>query len=169
MGRQFHFFMGEKEEEELKRYLLDSNVKILFEGKNPTPVEITEFPPAFSDRGWFMVYLYKEEWGELVIKDVSTDRKYLDVFFSPVIEFSRTVIREHAKEITPGRIWFQNRYFKGDMILNKCSEMNRFYQALARQIKKILPKHRKPLAEGNTTIYCSDSIKEMLDNGYRIM
>ena len=34
--------MGEKEEEELKRYLLDSNVKILFEGKNPTPVEITE-------------------------------------------------------------------------------------------------------------------------------
>ena len=44
--------MGEKEEEELKRYLLDSNVKILFEGKNPTPVEITEFPPAFSDRGW---------------------------------------------------------------------------------------------------------------------
>lgn len=51
MGRQFHFFMGEKEEEELKRYLLDSNVKILFEGKNPTPVEITEFPPAFSDRG----------------------------------------------------------------------------------------------------------------------
>ena len=35
MGRQFHFFMGEKEEEELKRYLLDSNVKILFEGKNP--------------------------------------------------------------------------------------------------------------------------------------
>ena len=39
--------MGEKEEEELKRYLLDSNVKILFEGKNPTPVEITEFPPAF--------------------------------------------------------------------------------------------------------------------------
>lgn len=94
--------MGEKEEEELKRYLLDSNVKILFEGKNPMPVEITEFPPAFSDRGWFMMYLYKEEWGELVIKDVSTDRKYLDVFSSPVIEFSRTVIREHAKEITPG-------------------------------------------------------------------
>lgn len=39
--------MGEKEEEELKRYLLDSNVKILFEGKNPTPVEITEFPLLF--------------------------------------------------------------------------------------------------------------------------
>lgn len=161
--------MGEKEEEELKRYLLDSNVKILFEGKNPTPVEITEFPPAFSDRGWFMVYLYKEEWGELVMKDVLTERKYLDVFSSPIIEFSRTVIREHAKEITPGRIWFQNRYFKGDTILNKCREMTRFYQALARQIKKILPKHRKPLAGGNTTIYCSDSIKEMLDNGYRIM
>ena len=49
--------MGEKEEEELKRYLLDSNVKILFEGKNPTPVEITEFPPAFSDRA-FSVALY---------------------------------------------------------------------------------------------------------------
>ena len=118
MGRQFHFFMGEKEEEELKRYLLDSNVKILFEGKNPTPVEITEFPPAFSDRGWFMVYLYKEEWGELVMKDVLTERKYLDVFSSPVIEFSRTVIREHAKEITTGLIWFQNRYFKGDTIIN---------------------------------------------------
>ena len=116
-----------------------------------------------------MVYLYKEEWGELVMKDVLTERKYLDVFSSPVIEFSRTVIREHEKEITPGRIWFQNRYFKGDTILNKCREMTRFYQALARQIKKILPKHRKPLAEENTTIYCSDSIKEMLDNGYRIM
>lgn len=44
--------MGEKEEEELKRYLLDSNVKILFEGKNPTPVEITEFPLfVFLKRG----------------------------------------------------------------------------------------------------------------------
>ena len=115
------------------------------------------------------MYLYKEEWGELVIKDVSTDRKYLDVFSSPVIEFSRTVIREHAKEITPGCIWFQNRYFKGDTILNKCSETNRFYQELAKQNKKILPKYKKPLAEGNTTIYCSDSIKKMLDNGYRIM
>lgn len=44
-----------------------------------------------------------------------------------------------------------------------------FLSSVSKTNQKILSKHRKPLAEGNTTIYCSDSIKEMLDNGYRIM
>lgn len=169
MGKQFNFFMGERDEERLKKYLLKSNVKILFEGKNPMPIEITEFPPTFSGKGWFIMYLYKEEWGELVIRNVSTDMKRIDLLSSPVIELSRTVIRSTAKEITPGRIWFQNSYFKEDTILNKCSDINNFYLELMRQIKIILPKQKKPFAEGNTTIYCSDSIKKMLDNGYRIM
>lgn len=59
MGKQFEFFMSEKNEQKLKEYLQQSNVKMLFEGKNPPPIEITDFPPTFSGKGWFMVYLYK--------------------------------------------------------------------------------------------------------------
>lgn len=169
MGKQFNFFMDEKDEERLRKYLLESHVKLIFEGRNLMPVEITVFPPPFSGKGWFIIYLYKEEWGELVARDVSTTMKRIDQLSSPVIEFSRTVIRSDARGITPGRIWFQSNHFKEDILLNKCSEINAFYLELMRQIKMILPKQKKPFTERNTTIYCSDSIKIMLDDGYKIM
>ena len=47
MGKQFEFFMSEKDEQKLKEYLQQLNVKILFEGKSHTSIEITNLPPCF--------------------------------------------------------------------------------------------------------------------------
>ena len=165
MGKQFDFFMSEKDEQKIKEYLQQSNVKMLFEGKNPPPIEITDFPPTFSGKGWFMVYLYKEEWGELKLSQSG----WLDIITSPIIEFSRTIIRNDAKEISPGRIWYHNRYFDEDEnLVEKCKDIDLFYYELKKKIKKFLPNHKRLDAGKNRTFYCSDSIKELLDDGYKI-
>lgn len=164
MGKQFEFFMSEKDEQKLKEYLQQSNVKMLFEGKSPPPIEITKLPPAFSDIGWFQLFLYKEEWGGLTMRS-----KWLDVISSPVIEFRRTVIRNDAKEISPGRIWYHHKYFdKDENLVEKCKDIDLFYYELKKKIKKILPNHKRLDAGKNKTFYCSDFIKELLDDGYKI-
>ncbi len=164
MGKQFEFFMSEKDEQKLKEYLQQLNVKILFEGKSPTSIEITNFPLAFSDIGWFQLFLYKEEWGKLKDKSLS-----VYIHSLPIIEFRRTIIRTNAKEISPGRIWYQNTYFdENENLVEKCKDIDLFYYELKKKIKKFLPNHKRLDAGKNRTFYCSDSIKELLDDGYKI-
>lgn len=164
MGKQFEFFMAEKDEETLKEFLQQLNVKILYEGKSSQSIEITHLPPAFSDIGWFQLFLYKEEWGKLKDKSLSVYIHYL-----PIIEFRRTIVRNNSKEISPGRIWYQNKYFDEDEnLVEKCKDIDLFYYDVKKKIKKILPNHKRFDAGKNRTFYCSESIKELLDEGYKI-
>ncbi len=164
MGKQFEFYMDEKDEEILKECLLRSDVKILFDGKTPPAMEIIDFPPAFSSIGWFHLYLYKEKWGQLRDQSLA-----VYIYSLPIIEFRRTVIRADAKEISPGRIWYQNRYFDEDEnLVEKCKDIDLFYYELKKKIKQILPNHKRLESGKNKTFYCSESIKELLDDGYKI-
>ena len=111
-----------------------------------------------------MVYLYKEEWGKLKDKSLS-----VYIHSLPIIEFRRTIICTNAKEISPGRIWYQNRYFDEDEnLVEKCKDIDLFYYELKKKIKQFLPNHKRLDTGKNRTFYCSDSIKELLDDGYKI-
>ncbi|MDP4147218.1 MAG: hypothetical protein Q8936_22535 [Bacillota bacterium] len=170
MGKQICFFMDEDIEDKFIDYVLE-NGEILFEGNNNKPISIKELPKAFSGKGWFKVYLYKPEFGKLVLENIPNIREYINFIESPVIEFSRTIIREDIKELSRGRLWVDMKFYnkEGEKV-EKSKKVDEWYKDLNKWIRGNLPKTELNIEGGKLVEYMSPAIKELIEKEkYRIL
>ncbi|MFD0048010.1 hypothetical protein ACFVHQ_01495 [Actinomycetes bacterium NPDC127524] len=166
MGKQITFYMDEPTESCFIDFILD-NAKILAEVETASANSIIyiEDKDFFEDKNQCVQFwIYKEELGELDIRETE-NRKYVAASKSPVIEFSRTLIRMRDKEIIRGRIWVELKYWDetGELV-HKSEKLNTLYKALTKWIKKNVS-HREINREANLyKEYISDSLVEYIEN-----
>lgn len=169
MGKQINFLMDKEFEEKFLQYILVDGI-LLFEGDNKVPERIKILPKPFSGKGWFSLYLFKEEFADLFIKETKGGIKYIDAIKSPVIEFNRTVIRESAKEISRGRLWVEMKFYnESENLIIKTKVLDDWYKNLSKWIKKNLPKTEIVSKDKTYSEYACESIKNLVENGYRVM
>lgn len=169
MGKQINFLMDNEFEEKFLEYVLSEGV-VLFEGNNMSPVRIETLPEPFSEKGWFKLYLYKEEYGKLKLNKLDTGREYIDLIASPVIEFSRTIIRHGAKEVSRGRLWIEMKFYNDRKeLVMKSKEIDDWYKKLNQWIKKNLPKTEIITKNRTYSEHSCKYINDMVENGYKVM
>ena len=93
----------------------------------------------------------------------------MDSIESPVIEYSRTIIREDSKEISRGRLWFETKYYNDDgELVQKDIRLEEWYKELCKWIKKNAPKTDLNIGEKRKE-YISKSVLQLLEQGYKIV
>ena len=168
MGKQINFLMDKDTEDKFLIYVKENGVAI-FEGNNDSPKIIELLPEPFTGRGWFKVYLFNNQ-GDLILNKLSTGREFIDSIKSPVIEFSRTIIRVGAKEVTRGRLWFETKFYNEDgELVSKDNNLDDWYKNLCKWIKKNAPKTEISINGTQYKEYITKSVVQLLENGYKIV
>lgn len=169
MGKQINFLMDKETEEKFIEYILSDGI-VLFEGNNMNPVKINTLPEPFSGKAWFKLYLYKEGFGDLILKKIDNGREYIDAIASPVIEFSRTIIRNEAKEVSRGRLWVEMEFFNDKKELTiKPKDLGDWFKNLSKWVKKYLPRTEIVAKNKIYSEYSSKSVSDIIKSGYKVM
>ena len=156
MGRQINFYMSEAVQAEFMEFLKQNKFLYVDYYVDKT------VDPACNDV--YMVYLYKETYGELVKK--FDDRVY-DNSQGPVIEYSKTTIRKDKKTIARGRLWMVDWYF--DEAGNKVKKnelLTKDYEKLVRWVKKHVPYQEYEKKGYILKEYINDEVIELQKQGY---
>ena len=168
MGKQINFLMDLHTENLFKEIILQEG-EILFEGANSEPISIIVLPDEFSSNDWFSVYLYKKEFGELILDKLPNGKQFIDTIKSPVIEFIRTVVRDDESEVSRGRLWYEKQYYDDEgKLIHKSEHLNFWYNSLCKWIKKNLPKTELYIHSEKYNEHISSGIKELIQKGYEI-
>lgn len=155
--------------ENLFKEIILQDGMILFEGTNLEPMSIIELPQEFSSNDWHSVYLYRREFGELILDKLPNGKQYIDIISSPVIEFIRTVVREDEKEVSRGRLWMEMKYWnEAGELVEKSKLLNDWYSSLCKWIKKKLPKTEISINEDTYVEFISPTMKKLVEKGYKI-
>lgn len=148
MGKQVNFYMLEEDEKEFVEFVLgDGKTVILGHGSlqevppilGRLPIEDPS-PPLFRNYVYFWKPGYPLFMRYIVMKagPLQGQGVYLvDDLTSSVIEFSRSFfspIRENS--LTRGRIWAEMRYWEGNNLIYKGEEFERWYDSIARWLRK---------------------------------
>ncbi|MCG1021480.1 hypothetical protein [Sutcliffiella horikoshii] len=134
MGQQMSFILDEETEMDFFDFLVrEAGCKVLFEGVHSLPVEVSELPHPFSSKGWFKVYAYKESLGNYQLEELTNGRKIMNAISSPVIEFSRTTIRE--MDVSKGRLWVETKYYDDNQLIQKPTELKELYKECCKWIR----------------------------------
>lgn len=157
MGKQINFYMSEKVQASFIEHLeqnhflfLDVNSQIL---KEPLSSNV------------FGLYLYKQNYGNVVMRQDMND--IIDSIKSPVIQFSKTNIKNEKKKVLRGRLWISDQYYDEKGILVKKDEaFVKDYKMLTRWIKKNVPYQEIRKEDFFVKEYISDEIKELQNNGF---
>jgi len=164
MGRQVRFYIDESTLDALIEEALVEG-EIVCEGSEAnTPPTISTAVPQLARCGrGLQLYLYQPRFGDLVLRTTTNGITYVDAIKSPVVELLQTVIRHEDRRISRGRLWVEMRYWDDDgNLVEKTAELGRWYAGLARWTKRRLSR----IAE--TGEYCSPSILELVEKGYRL-
>ena len=115
MGRQYNFYMGREDEELFLEYLKQNQYVVYQDDKDGNPKNIDKWPEPYSDAGWFILYLYRKDFGEMIFSDSLGDgRLFIHPTDAPVIEFVRTCINLKDKRIVRCRIWLEMNQNRGE-------------------------------------------------------
>ena len=142
MGRQYNFYMGRNDEELFLEYLRQNQYVIYQDNKDGNPKVIDKWPEPYSGTGWFILYLYREDFGKMIFSESFRDgRLFIQPDDAPVIEFVRTCINPKDKGIMSGRIWLEMKYYdKNNMLWYKSENLIKAYNDIKKWIKKQLKK-----------------------------
>lgn len=167
MGKQIIFFMDKELEQEFFEFVNESAV-VLFEDSSGL-LEAVNVLPSSDIRYWWSLYIYNEKFGDYTLNDLDNGKVYLDLFKSPVIKFNRTIIREDTKDMSRGRLWFQNSYWDDeDELVYKDPNLDKLYQKLCRWIRKKIPKVEVNAKNGVHKEYISKPLINLIESGYEI-
>ena len=157
MGKQINFYMSEKKQESFIDFLRQNNFAFLDSSAN----EIEQISSTSS----MTFYLYKADYGKIQTRNANPGS--MDTIKSPVIQYSKTIIKTDQKKILRGRLWISDQYFDDEGNLTKKND--RFikdYQKLVRWIKKVVPYQMIKKGEYLVREYVDDDIKEMQEKGF---
>lgn len=167
MGKQINFYLeNELEEKFIEQFFNQGFVVIAEDLENKKLVtfnELGEVNPQI-----YILYLYKKDYGQIVTDKECEYR--LDYLRSPVIEFTRTLIKHEKKLITRGRVWMEPKFFdESGEVVNKDSRLTKEYNSLAKWIKKNVPLQDVSKGEYLIKEYITNSIKDVANRGFRLM
>lgn len=165
MGKQFSFIMDEYDEKDFFEYVNQSGA-VYFSPSNENPKVIYTLPES----NWFKLYLHKESFGVLICNETKNGRKYIDSINSPVIEFRKTIIHTHSKEISRGRLWMEMKYFdsNGNLVIKK-EAVNEWYKELSKWIKKNLVSVQISSKNKISKEYVSKSLVDLVEENYKLL
>lgn len=157
MGKQINFFICESIQNSFIEYLQDNQFEFL--DRNAGIVN----QPSSMDV--FRLYLYKSNYGELVMQPGNGTS--MNILNSPVIQFSKTVIKTEQKRILRGRLWIATQYVdeEGNWV-KKDEVFVKEYQKLNRWIKKHVPYQEIQKGEYLIKEYVNDELKELQEKGF---
>lgn len=167
MGKQINFYIENELQEKFIQQSFDQGFTILAEDLDSKKLVILNQLCDINPKIYTM-YLYKVDFGGLVF---DKDYKYkLDYLRSPVIEFTRNLIKPEKKIITRGRLWMESKYYNqnGEQV-SKDINLTIEYDLLVRWLKKRVP--FQEVSNGNYIIkeYVTNNIKEKVTSGFRLM
>ena len=172
MGRQYHFYMGREDEELFLEYLKQNQYVVYQDNRDGKPKVIDQWPePDSRTCAWFILYLYRKDFGGVVFSDSLGDgRLFINPGDASVIEFSRTCINPKDKRIISGRIWLEmNCYDKNDMLWHKSENLIKAYNNIKKWIRKQLKKVDMYTESGDHIKgdFSEDILKLVTEEGYR--
>ena len=159
MGKQTNFYMSESVQTGFIEYLENNNFIILDYYAN-----IVEQPIS---NNVYSFYLYKQNYGDIIMSQGLYGN--IDSLNSPVIQFSKTIIKNETKKIRRGRIWISDKFInKNGELIKKDVTFLKDYQMLTRWIKKNVPYQEIKNGEYLIKEYVSDELKELQKKGYSL-
>lgn len=157
MGKQINFYICESIQNSFIEYLQDNQFEFL-----DWNAGVVNQP---SSMDVFGLYLYKSNYGELVMQP--GNGASMNILNSPVIEFSKTIIKTEQKRILRGRLWIATQYVDEEGNWVKKSELFvKDYQKLNRWIKKHVPYQEIRKGEYLVKEYVNDELKELQEKGF---
>ncbi len=166
MGRQINFYMNEVVFGKCIEYIESRKLHILYHDyKNKTVVNL------HGVRGYENVpnifCLYKPEYGNYTLQKGQFAR--IDTITSPVMEFSKTLIKSNDKLIISGRLWIETKYRNHmGFITEKNSDLVVEFNNLVKFIKQNVPFQNATFDNYNRKEYINDDILALINQGYHL-
>ncbi|WP_042462543.1 hypothetical protein [Neobacillus dielmonensis] len=167
MGKQINFYIETELQEKFLQHCFCMGFIILAEDlKEKKLVKFNELKDINPDI--YILYLYKNIFGDIIVDENFTYR--LNYLQSPVIEFTRNLIKPQEKKITRGRLWMESKYYdQYSEVVYKDQKLIKEYNALVKWLKK----HVKLLEVRNGDYivkeYVTGTIKDMTNDGFILM
>ncbi len=159
MGKQINFYMSESVQTSFIEYLEHNNYMFLDYYAN-----IVE-PPVSTNI--YSLYLYKQNYGDIIMNQDLCGN--IDSLNSPVIQFSKTIIKNETKKVRRGRIWISDKCInKNGELIKKDVTFLKDYQILTRWIKKYVPYQEIKKDEYLIKEYVDDELKKLQEEGYSL-
>jgi hypothetical protein len=158
MGKQIRFYMLPGDEVFFFQLLFqNSKIRLIYEKPKLPKVQMVDEEYSieevvyhhrsilFESLIWHTAFplenhirtIYKQKWDETIQKFINTDECFylIDKTASPVIEVSPTRIDKDGR-MSYGRLWAETSYLKDGMIVRADEDFIRFYDKVARLIRK---------------------------------
>ena len=165
MGKQIRFYMSPEDEERFKDYILRTG-EMIYEDNENDPVSISELLDTERPFWFHLSLCFKNE--PIEYDEVSSGRKYINALEANIIQWFRTSKHNNGKYIKYGRLWVEMyTYIDGEKIY-KGEELDNWYKDLCKWIRKNIPRRE---IEQNGDVYkeyISDSIYELVQQGYKL-
>jgi hypothetical protein len=170
LGKQINFLMDSNTEQKFMEFILSDGTDVLFKAAHSNIVNVKSLPEPFSQDGWIQVFLYKKQFGELITRSLNDGTDWIDPTCSPVIEFTRTVLRETEQSISRGRFWIEMNYWNDqNKQVIKPKAFDEWFKQLSNWIKKNLPKTKFSINDNTYTEYMSAKMKEFVERGFKVI
>jgi len=163
LSRQVNFYMSREDEDEFVRFVRTTGPVHLLPYTSTTPhfQPTQNLPDILSDKFAGQCRIFNPDVSSnLVVKFIPTQNHYLiDFERSPVIEFSRSAVKE--KTLYRGRIRAEFTYLDRDkmMLVPKEAKFSDWYNAVAHRIRNRY-KHLKRL------IYAGPGAQRLIEEGF---
>ena len=137
MGRQFRFYMDEKDLQALFDHV-NQNGTVLCDGGPVQLEKITDIKQMDEKDGYFKIAFTNQPMEEIKIEHrVGLQGNFVLYDESaPIVELMRTSISEKNKLIRYGRIWMEMKYIEDGEWKEKDESLLTWYNSLVRWIKK---------------------------------
>lgn len=169
MGRQISFCCGEELIRSLCGFAAATGSILFYDMADKIMKTITAPPEPFSVNGWWQMFFYRSDLGEIVNSAFGR----IDASKSPVIECSQPIYNHEKKTVLCGRLWYEPRCCEpvGNSARKK-NELDIWYQFLVRHLKKHTKYIECPVICGNSVAYIKYYVDEFAESafkdGYRI-
>ena len=168
MGKQIRFYMDQETELELIEEIL-KNGKIIYDSitdiQPPIQIDNMQELKQSQDNKINVLYFYRPEYG-VIVTHVLPDKKIaLKSSESPVIEFMKTRVNHDEKEIYPGRLWVEMKYWDAaEEFVDKPEELAKWYASLVKWIKQ----HSEKVDVPAPVNYWTPAIRDLQRQGYTV-
>ena len=162
MGKQFRFIMDNRDQEKLIQKVCEQGI-ILYNDRNNGINEISSLP----DGNWIHLYFLKHKDAKIIESDGCL--LDVDVLRLPVLEVRQTFVRTKIKEIQRGRLYFENKYYENDNLINKEKELEEWYKEIIKWIKKELKCVEIMNNTKLTKEYVSVSLVKYIEEGFKLI
>jgi len=166
MGRQINFYMDEKIQDLFVDYIFHQGFVVMYTDSNKKELVVCENKNNLNQE--YYLFIYKKVFGELVCDE--NFNYELNVVDSPVIEFTKTMVKDEGKTIIRGRLWMETKYYdENNNLLLKAPKLTDEYNLLVKWIKKHIPFQEVMCGNHIIKEYISNDMKGLLNNGFKLM